>query len=62
MASKWKSILRASPINGQTVWIRSNLQGMVPVEATYNLILQEFTTTTTSLLIPAYCVCDWQSL
>lgn len=57
----WQSPFKQLPSNGQQVWIRvTSIYGELAV-ATYNSLLQQFTTDTTSVVIPAYQVSRWKA-
>jgi len=56
----WKSILNVLPVDGSTVWVRILNYYGPPVLAVFDLTTQQFTTVTTSVLVPVYYVCRWK--
>lgn len=60
MAVVWNSVLFVLPNNNDIVWIRVlNIYGE-PVLAQYKAAKQEFTTQTTSVVLPASFVARWR--
>lgn len=58
----WNVITETLPANGQTVWLRIYTNYATPFQAVYDTALQQFTTVTTSLIIPAYVVTKWKAV
>ena len=60
MALPWKSVLFELPNNNDIVWIRVlNIYGE-PVLAEFKTAQKQFTTITTSIVVPAVNVARWR--